>query len=176
MDIVFIVGLIESCSNRYDDVDHFCSGESLFITRNKQKAIDQYTLIRQDVPESDMYYPGCRFFYYPGIVVMERYENYYRPIQECSVSSFFDHHIGVEGFFPLCDLPEGDTNLDDDLYCVGMIGDMQYFTGCFISLETSRAIARDKRDFFRSNIREVEASCFQRVSCEGGKVLWMDKK
>ena len=175
MDIVFIVGLIESCSERFDDVDHFCSGIPLFITRDKQKAINQFILIRQNIPESDLYQFGCRFFYYPGIVVMERSGNCYRPVQECCVNSLIDHHIGVEGFFPLCDLPEGDTSLDDDLYCVGLVGDMQYFTGCFISLEVTRRAAKNKMNYFQNNIRDVEASCFQRVSCEGGKVLWIDK-
>ena len=167
-DVVFVVGVTIYPHPRSDDVSHFHSGYPLFITTSRRKAINQALDLEADFEQ----YQDRWEQHYVGITVMESRGESYVPAEYCKIPGILDHHIGVEGLIHFEQLPESCAEMDDDLWCVGVIGDMQYFTGCFLTLTKNATDARNTSYRFKQCVVEVEHHCKQRVSSTGGTVWW----
>jgi hypothetical protein len=170
MDVVFVVGVTVSPIYRSDDVDHFSSEYPLFVTRSANQAIWRAIDLENGFkPVVDRWERD-----YVGITVMERQpgDALYRPSELCRVPGIISHHIGVHGLNNYDFIPQNESEDENDLWCVGLIGDMQYFIGCHLYLAEDAKTARELYNNLERQTPHIYSWCKQRVSTDGGVVWW----
>lgn len=169
---IYIVGVISDARN--DDAPRFCPGENMYFTCDREKAIDEAKRMKKIIP--DTYKDGCDSCEYPSecsihyvVVHIIEYDNGYHLLQSCVLPGAFGGQIGIMGIEDFCDIPysKKDAIIPEKMYCIGEIGNMQYFTGGWFNLTSSPEWVQ------RSWVDKLDWKCHAQIKWEEPMNPWV---
>ncbi len=172
---VYVVGVISSKSHS-DDVPRFCPGENMYFTCNREKAIVEAERMKQNLPNTYKYgcdsceYPPDCSHHYVIVDIMERDDNHvYHSLH--AIPGAFGFQLGTAGIENFCDIPhtKKDAIIPEKLYCIGEIGNMQYFTGGWFNLTSGPDWIQ------RSYVNELYWKCHAQIKWEEPMNPWVKK-